>query len=93
LAAHILTRWVQYYVYRLMGKNWPMQTHFGITRLLAFLVLAVLLGISTGWSSVLNWTALALVVWSIVRARREFAQVWSQRIRLDLTTTRSRSPQ
>jgi hypothetical protein len=93
LAAHVLTRWVQYYVYRLMGKNWPMQTFFGITRLMAFLMLGVFLGISTGWSAVLNWTALALVAWSIFRARREFAQVWSQRIRLDLTNTRSRSPQ
>lgn len=93
LAAHILTRWVQYYVYRLMGKNWPMQTYFGITRLMAFLLLALFLGISTGWSSILNWTALALVAWSIIRARGEFGQMWTQTIRLDRTAMRSRSTQ
>jgi hypothetical protein len=90
LAAHILTRWVQYYVYRLMGKNWPMQTHFGITRLMAFLLLALFLGISVGWPAVINWTTLALLAWSIFRARRELAQVWTQSIRLDRTVTRSR---
>ncbi len=91
LAAHILTRWVQYYVYRLMGKNWPMQTHFGITRMMAFLLLGLFLGISTGWSSILNWTALALVAWSIFRARRELGQIWTHTIRLDRTAARSRS--
>lgn len=83
LAAHILTRWLQYYVYRLLGKNWPAQTHFGIARLLVFILLGVMLGLTLGRDALWNWTTVALLVWGVVRARKELASVFSKSVRLD----------
>jgi phosphoserine phosphatase len=74
LAAHALTRWMPYYMYRLVGKGWPIDYHIGVARLLTFMVLGVFLALAAPLSSVFNWTALILVLWCVARARRELLQ-------------------
>jgi hypothetical protein len=83
LAAQILTRWAQYFIYRLMGKNWPMQSQFGVARLGTFVLLASILAISLGWQVLFSWTTLALVGWSLYRARRELSAILSSSVRLE----------
>jgi hypothetical protein len=83
LAAHTVTRWIPYYIYRLVGRSWPLSAHFGIARLLVFLILAVLLAISSGWSTLINWSTFALVLWNLVRARRELFAAISGYSRID----------
>lgn len=73
LGALVLARWVPYYLYRLGGGDWPdIQTN--LMRLLFYLVLVALFGAAYG-VSVLDWTALALLCWSVFRARKEIPPV------------------
>jgi phosphoserine phosphatase len=69
LGAHVLARWSPYYLYRTHGEEWPRTAQEGLIRVLFFVVLAALFGIAAGWASVLNWTTLAVLVWSMFRAR------------------------
>lgn len=82
LGAHILAKWVPYYVYRLGGKDWP-DTPFHLTRLMFFLVLALLLAIAEGLSSVITWTGAALLGWNLYRARQELKAAFGTATRLD----------
>jgi hypothetical protein len=82
LGAHGLARWVPYYLYRLGGKDWP-EAPFHLTRLLFFVVLAMLLGLSQGFASLLTGTALALLAWNLFRARQDLAAAWSAARRVD----------
>jgi len=70
LAAHVLARWMPYYVYRCGGTRWP-DTPFCLSRLMFFVVIAALLSVASGPSILLNWTALALFAWNLFRARQE----------------------
>ncbi len=70
LGAHILAKWMPYYIYRMEGRNWPDAPHF-LNRLLFFLVLAVLLAFATGFRSLATGTTLALLAWNVFRARHE----------------------
>ncbi len=87
LGAHVLAKWVPYYVYRLGGKEWP-EAPFHLIRLLFFVVLALLLGFSQGFSSITTATALALLAWNLFRARQELAAAMTAAKRLDRTVTR-----
>ncbi len=82
LGAHVLAKWVPYYVYRLGGKEWP-EAPFHLIRLLFFVVSALLLAFSQGISSLLNWTALALLGWNLFRARQELTVALATAVRLD----------
>ncbi len=82
LGAHILAKWVPYYVYRLGGKEWP-EAPFHLIRLLFFLVLALLLGLTQGFATLLSGTALALLAWNLFRARQELATALLAAKRLD----------
>jgi hypothetical protein len=84
LGAHVLAKWVPYYVYRLGGKEWP-EAPFHLIRLLFFAVLALLLGFSLGLPALWNWTALALLAWNFFRARQELAAALKMAERLDRT--------
>lgn len=84
LGAHVLAKWVPYYVYRLGSKEWP-EAPFHLIRLLFFVVLALLLGISQGLSTLLSGTALALLAWNLFRARQELAEALTRAKRLDRT--------
>lgn len=82
LGAHVLAKWVPYYVYRLGGKDWP-ETPFHLTRLLFFVVLALLLAFAEGPASVLTWTGAALLGWNLYRARQELKMACKAAKRLD----------
>jgi hypothetical protein len=86
LGAHVLAKWVPYYVYRLVGQTWP-EAPFHLSRLLFFVVLAALTGFAAGASSLLNGTALALLAWCLFRARRELASAYTAARRLDRHVT------
>jgi hypothetical protein len=87
LGAHVLAKWVPYYVYRLHGKDWP-EAPFHLIRLLFFIVLSLMLVFSQGLSSLLTWTALALLVWNLFRARQELATALMAAKRLDRSDPR-----
>ena len=82
LAAHVLSRWVPYHVYRLAGRDWP-EAPLHLMRLLFFVVLAALLGIAEGVAALFGASALALLAWNLYRARRELAAVCAAATRLD----------
>jgi hypothetical protein len=82
LGAHVLAKWVPYCVYRLGGKDWP-EAPVHLTRLLFFLVLALMLGLTQGLSALFNASALALLAWNIFRARQELGAAASAARRID----------
>jgi hypothetical protein len=86
LGAHVLAKWVPYYVYRLVGQAWP-EAPFHLTRLLFFAVLAALLASTSGLPSILNTTAAALLLWNLYRARQELATAVAAARRLDHVVT------
>jgi hypothetical protein len=91
LGAHVLAKWVPYYVYRLGHQAWPDET-FHVSRLLFFIVLAAMLGLSEGAGALLNYTALALLAWNGYRARQELSLVLGAAHRLDRTPTEPPTP-
>lgn len=82
IGAHVLAKWVPYYIYRAEGKVWPAGTHF-MTRLLFFVVLTVLVAFAVGIETVWTWSALALLAWNLFRARRELLAMLRSAERLD----------
>lgn len=85
LGAHILARWVPYYLYRTAGKDWP-ETPFHMIRALFFVVLTALLALAQGISVVLTWSTLMLLAWNLWRARNEMIQACCSVKRLDRRT-------
>ena len=82
LEAHLFSRWVPYYVYRYGGKNWPdMQPP--LIRLTFFVVLALLIALVQGPGTLLNYTALSLLIWTAFRARREIVAAVKSAARID----------
>lgn len=87
LGAHVLAKWVPYYIYRFGGKDWP-EEPFHLIRLLFFLILALLLGFSQGLGILLSGTALALLAWNLFRARQELATALTTAKRLKRSDSR-----
>lgn len=83
VCAHVVSRWVPYHLYRLGATRWP-SAQPELIRLLAFIVLAVLIGSSLGPAAWRNWTALALLAWNVYGARRELVAVFKGARRLDV---------
>ena len=81
LGAHVLARWLPYYLYRYGGSGWP-EVPLPLIRLLFFTVL-VLLAITSGSSAMIDGTALALLAWNLYRARRELSAVIANAHRID----------
>jgi hypothetical protein len=88
IGAHVLAKWVPYYIYRVGGRDWPEDSHF-MTRLMFFVVLCLLEGIATGFASVWGLSMLALLAWNVFRARHDLLATFSTATRLD-STDRSR---
>lgn len=84
LSAHVIAKWVPYYIYRLGGKEWP-EAPFHLIRLLFFVVLALMLGLTNGFTTLWNGTALALLIWNLYRARQELTTAFSAAKQLDQT--------
>lgn len=82
LGAHVLARWMPYYLYRFGGKEWP-EAPLPLTRLLFFAVLALLLAITQGVAALATWTAAALLAWNLLRARAELRGVVARARRID----------
>jgi hypothetical protein len=70
LGAHVLSRWMPYQLYRLTSSCWP-NARPELARLIAFVLLSLMIGCSLGLSVILTWSALALLMWNVFRARRD----------------------
>ena len=82
IGAHVLAKWVPYYIYRAAGKDWPDAPHF-MTRLLFFVVLTVLMVFATGIATFWTWSTAALLAWNLFRARHELLATFRTAVRLD----------
>ena len=82
LGAHVLARWVPYYLYRIGGKGWP-EAPFFLSRLMFFVTLWLMLAITQDFSLVATPTALVLLFWNIFRARKDLVMVFAQAHRID----------
>lgn len=82
LAAHVLAKWLPYYVYRLSDGEWP-ETRMPLTRLLFFTLFTALLALATGFEFLLNGTAAALFGWIVFRARGDLIAIVRHAKRLD----------
>jgi hypothetical protein len=83
LGAHVLSRWVPYQVYRLSAR-WP-SARPELVRLISFVLLLLLIVCSFGLSILLTWSALALLLWNVFRARLDIYAVFNSARRLDLS--------
>jgi len=82
IGAHVLAKWVPYYIYRAGGKRWPDQSHL-LTRLLFFVLLSILLAFAAGSAILWSWSAAALLAWNVLRARHELVAAVFGAARLD----------
>lgn len=82
LSAHVIARWVPYYLYRIGGKEWP-DAPFFLSRLTFYVLLSGMMMLSQGHESLLTPTALALLVWNIIRARRDLQILFGEAHRID----------
>lgn len=82
IGAHVLAKWVPYYIYRESAKVWPAVPHF-LTRLMFFVMLTVLIALATGIETVWTWSAAALLAWNLIRARQELLATVRMAVRLD----------
>ena len=90
LGAHVLSRWVPYQVYRLTSVGWP-SARPELVRLLSFVLLSLMIVCSLGPSALLTWSAVALMLWNVFRARRDIGAVFNSARRLD-RSSRERDP-
>jgi hypothetical protein len=82
LAAHLIARWVPYYVYRYGGKNWP-DLQPPLIRLMFYVLLTLLLALVQGPAPFANYTAVALLLWTAFRARRDLVLLVRSARRID----------
>lgn len=83
LGAHVLARWVPYYVYRTSRtKDWP-DAQFFLTRLLFYSLLLTVFVIGQDFAAVFTPTALILLLWILFRARKELQQMFAGIHRID----------
>jgi haloacid dehalogenase-like hydrolase len=83
LGAHMLSRWVPYYVYRMAPRrDWP-NTRTELGRVISFVLLLVTLSCAFGPSVLLSWTAVALLVWNVYKARRDIYAIIMAARRID----------
>ena len=82
LGAHVVAKWLPYYVYRFGGSDWP-EAHVPLTRLLFFVVMALLLALTQGPSALMTWTAAALLGWNLFRARADLRAAARNAWRID----------
>lgn len=83
LGAHVLSRWAPYQVYRLTSASrWP-NTWPELVRLISFVLLSLILVCALGPSVLFTWSALALLLWNVYRARGAIYTVFNSARRLD----------
>jgi hypothetical protein len=91
LGAHVLSRWVPYQVYRLTSARWP-NARPELVRLISFVLLSLMIICSFGPSVLLTWSALALLLWNVFRARRDVYAVFNSARRLDRSSRHAATP-
>jgi hypothetical protein len=92
LGAHVLSRWVPYQVYRLTSAGrWP-NVRPELVRLISFVLLSMILVCALGPSVLLTWSALALLLWNIFRARHAIYAVFNSARRLDRSSRYEATP-
>jgi hypothetical protein len=82
LGAQVLSQWIPYLVYRHTAGHWP-DTRLELTRLMAYALLLLIGSCAFGTSVWFTWSALALLLWNVYRARRDIYAVFSSARRLD----------
>lgn len=82
LGAHVIARWVPYYLYRVGRGDWP-DAPFFLSRLMFYGLLSLMLAMTQGHESLMTPTALVLLVWNIVRARNDLLQLLRSAHRID----------
>ena len=85
LGAHMLSRWTPYQIYRsgrVTPERWP-NARPELARLISFVLLSLMIVCALGLPALLTWSALALLLWNIFRARRDIYAVFYSAQRLD----------
>ena len=82
LGAHMLSRWVPYQLYRLTSDRWP-NARPELVRLISFVLLSLMVVCALGPFVLVTWSAVALLLWNIFRARRDIYAVFNSARRLD----------
>jgi hypothetical protein len=82
IGAHVIARWVPYYVYRIAGKEWP-QAPFFLTRLLFYGLLWITLATTRNFDALFTPTTALLLLWNLLRARKELRQTLAGIRRID----------
>lgn len=82
LGAHVLARWVPYYLYRDGSRTWP-EAPMELPRLLFFIVGLSLLAAAQGRAVMATPTALAFLGWNLYRARQPLALALTTAHRID----------
>jgi len=72
IGAHVIAKWVTQHVGETTGKPASTDAH-AILRLSFFALLAMLTAFATGPTTILNWSAFALLAWNLWRARRKLS--------------------
>ena len=87
LGAHVISRWVPYQLYRATtAAHWP-HARPELIRLISFMLLSVILICSMGPSVLLTWSAMAMLLWNVFRARHDIYAIISSGQRLDRSTS------
>ena len=86
LGSNTLARWIPYYIYRHVGQQWPGGKP-AVIRIVIFALLASLMIAAQGLPVVDNWSTVALVAWSVFRARHELRSMTNHIERLDRPTS------
>jgi len=82
LGALVLARWLPYQVYRQTAGHWP-NVLPELVSLIAFVLLSLITACSFGQSVLITWSALALLLWKIFRARSDMYTVFCSARRVD----------
>jgi hypothetical protein len=90
LGAHMLSRWVPYQIYRVTSGSWP-DARTELARLVSFVLLLGLFTACLGLAPLFTWSALALLLWNLFRARSDIWAVFRSARRLDRSSSPSRS--
>lgn len=82
LGAHVIARWVPYYLYRVGNQDWP-EAPFFLSRLMFYILLWTMVAVTQGHGSLATPTAAALLFWNILRARKDLVSVVKAAHRID----------
>jgi hypothetical protein len=82
LGAHVLSRWMPYQAYRLSSAGWP-EGRPQLVRLISFVLLSLIFVSCFGLPVLLTWSALAMLLWNVIIARRDIYAAFNSARRID----------